>query len=160
MFSGLGEPEPIPSFDVAGYEPYVAEIAVDLGTVLVDVEPSYGPTDVISFSVAGADPWLGTPIAWLETADGEAVVGSNTAPIHSDDYGFWIGLEPEPTYKDEPDAEERVFHWTVHLPASRRVPGLLPELSGSYQLRMVLPSDEEGTTVEVVSGIFAVGTEP
>ena len=106
--------------------------------------------------MAGSDPWLGAPVAHLETAAGAAVKLPNTRPVISDDYGFYVDLATTPTYKEKLKATERVFAWKFSMPVQHKVACCLPALSGKYRLRVVLPL-AGGKTKEVISQAFAVG---
>ncbi|TNE84559.1 MAG: hypothetical protein EP330_29160 [Deltaproteobacteria bacterium] len=146
---GALEPPPVEPFTVGEYTPYDPATGVDAGTVLVQPAAAVSGTDVISVTVAGLDPWMGTPIAILELADGTTVLRPNGMPVDSDSYAFWVDLEPTPGYRDEPDARARTFAWTFSLPATKAVGSRT--LSGDYRVRVKLP---DGT--EVVSDTFTV----
>jgi len=151
------EPGPVAPFEAGDFTPYVATEALERGTVLTDVAGEYGPTEVISMTVAGSDPWLGTPVTTLLNADGEVVSFDNGAAFQSHTMGWWIEVDPVPSYKEDREAEQRRFEWTVSLPAQRAVEGVSPALNGMYQLEMVIPT-EDGEQV-VRSGLFGVNTE-
>lgn len=149
-------PAPLPPFDVEGYTPYVPADAQQVGTVENDVSINYGPTEIVTLSVAGGDPWLGTPTATLTDAQGEPILGPNGKPIDSDGYAFWIDLSVSPGYGDEPNASMRTFRWSFSMPAAQTVPGLLPDLgSGSYRLRVSIPT--QGGMTEAYSAVFTIG---
>ncbi len=143
---------PLPGF-VTDYTPRVPTTAVDLGTALVDVPASVTTLDVIEFTVAGSDPWLGTPIATLLTDSGEPVLRPNGVAMSSDDYTFWTTLVPTPSYRESLNTTERSFAWTFHLPASSAVPGW-PDLLGSYKLSVEIPTTDGSQTVQ--SAVFEV----
>jgi hypothetical protein len=143
---------PLPGFET-DYTPRVPTTATALGTALVDVPASVTTLETIEFTVAGTDPWLGTPIATLMTASGEPVLRPNGVAVSSDDYTFWTTLAPSPSYRESLNASERSFAWTFHLPASRAVPGWL-DLLGSYKLSVEIPMVDGSQTVE--SGVFEV----
>lgn len=147
---------PLPGF-TTDYTPRVPTAAVDLGTVLVDVPADVAPTDIVQLTIAGTDPWLGTPIATLTDAAGEPVLRPNGVPIRSDDYTFWTTLEPTPSYGSDRGAAARTFAWTVHLPATRRVPGW-PDLAGDYRLSVDIPTEDGVQTVQ--SSVFTVHDAP
>lgn len=149
------EPAPLAPFVVGDYDAYVPTPPVDFGTVIDPVKASYTATEVLEFTVAGSDPWLGTPVATLETAAGEAVMRKNGAALNSDGYAFYLTLEQTPEYKTDPKAATRRFAWRVSLPLQHKVPGTLPLLRGSYRLRVDLPK-EGGKTETVRSEPFEV----
>lgn len=151
--AGLEQPAPIEPFDVTDVPEWELMAAIDPGTLLVDVEPSYGLDEVVVFAVRGSDPWLGAPVATLQTASGEPVLRSSGAPITSDDLAFWVDLEPVPGYREE--ATERSFDWRFSLPVTHEVPSGLPELSGTYRLVVSVPL-ADGTAAEVISSDFEV----
>jgi neutral ceramidase len=149
------EPDPVAPFGSSDFAPYVAPTAVDFGEVLVDVASSYGPTEVLTFTVAGADPWFTAPVAWLEEASGEPVLRAGGIPLNSDGQAFWTDLAVDPTYDEELSPTARQFQWTFNLPIRHQVPGAVPALSGEYQLRVELP-DGAGGLVSVTSAVFSV----
>ncbi len=147
---------PLAPFPDAVYVPYEPAEGQQAGTIATDVAPNYARTDVVSFTVRGNDPWLGAPVATLERENGQPLRRSNGTPVDSDDYGFWVDLVPEPSYRSAPTVELRTFLWTFSMPASQAVPDVLPDLAGGrYRLRVALPT-ASGTT-EVVSAPFAIG---
>jgi hypothetical protein len=145
------EPFPLAAFGGEDFEPYAPVSPVQLGEIGSDVLSSYGGTDVVELVVYGSDPWLGAPLATLETADGTPVLRANGAPITSDDYAFWVDLQPVPAWKEA--ATERRFEWKLSMPVRHKVAGL-PELSGSYRIRVSVPS--ASGPVDVVSSTFSV----
>jgi hypothetical protein len=147
------EPPPVDPFDDPVYDPIVPADAILVGEVLQDVEDRYGPTDIVRFALAGEEPWVGTPTAWLETASGEPVLRPGGIPIDSDGYRFWVQLEVEPPWEEE--ASERAFAWSFHLPVAHRYPISGGSLSGEYRLRVQLPR-RDGSVDEVLSGTFLV----
>ena len=149
------EPAPVAAFTIPKYAPYVAEGAKDAGTVITAVTASYKITDTVVFTVAGSDPWLGTPVAHLETASGAAVKRKNGRAVTSDGYAFYIDMAPTPSYKAQRKATQRTFAWKFSMPAQHKVPCCLPALSGKYRLRVVLPV-AGGKTKDVISKVFAV----
>ena len=149
------EPEPVLPFDIAGYTPWVTTPAVDAATVLTDTQASYGATDTIVFAVAGTDPWLGAPLATLVDSADQPILRDGGQAFDSDTYAFWVELEPTPSYETTPDAPERTFRWSFHMPVRHRADHGLPLLSGGYQLRVDIPM-EDGTTATVYSGTFEV----
>jgi hypothetical protein len=155
-FSDLMEPAPVVPFDVSDYPIYDPESPADVGTVLVDVAAAYTAVDTIAFTVAGTDPWLGAPLAYLEHADGTPVTRPGGQAWTSDEYLFQVRLATTPTYADQIQASERRFEWTFALNGAKRVVGAGPTLDGDYRLRVEVPR-EDGTTDEVVSATFTVG---
>lgn len=147
--------EPLPPFEIGDYAPYVPAAAEQPGTIVRDVSSSYGPTEVVKLTVAGSDPWLGTPRATLTDAQGEPVRRPGGQAIDSNGYSFWIDLKPEPGYRENRDARSRMFLWTFSMPAAHTVPGLLPDLrGGSYRLRVSIPT--EAASLEVLSSVFTI----
>lgn len=152
-FAAADQPDPIEVFSVGEYEPYRPEAGEGAGEVLEEVASSYGPTEVLRFTVAGGDPWLGTPVATLEHASGEPVEQGGH-PITSDGYRFWVELQPDPPYEQDVVESSRRFAWSFHLPIATEVAGIGPQLEGSYRLRVLLPT--EGGEVEAISSEFSV----
>ena len=149
-----GQADPITPFDETVYEPWVAETALDQGTVGLDVPAGVTWTDIVEFEVAGNDPWLGAPLAYLESADGTPVLRPNGSPVTSDDNVFSVELRADPLYEDVDYPAERTFHWTFRMPVRHQVPGGLDDLIGSYRLRVEIPTD--GASMEVLSSVFEV----
>ena len=149
------EPAPVEPFGIGGFDPYVPPEPVDLGTVLTEVSPTYGPQDEIVFVVAGHDPWLGTPLAVLQHADGTPVLRPSGRPVDSDGQAFWIELQTDPSYADDLTAATRQFQWRFTVPVSHELSGVVPTLAGSYRLSVALP-DGAGGQIEVVSAPFEV----
>jgi hypothetical protein len=151
----IHEPEALLPFTERTYEAYVGPTPTGFGDVVVPVEAIYsGSEAIVAFTVAGADPWYTAPVAWLETADGDAVLRPNGSPIHSDGQRFWVDLAVDPAYSDGLDVAARAFHWTFSMPLVHVVPSAGPGLAvGSYRLRVVL-SDASGSPTEVVSDPF------
>ena len=141
------EPAPVNPFSTDGYVPYSPETPTSFGTVTQQPQAVYGADELVSVTVAGADPWLGTPLATLVAEDGQPVLFSNGTPVNSDTFAFWVELATEPTYKEQPESTERTFLWTVSIPAHRRVSGLVPELAGTYRLSIAVPGEEGVDTV-------------
>jgi len=156
-FMGTGhlpwEPQPVTPFDDPDYDPVVVATAVDAGGVLSDVDDSYGPTEVVSFTVAGEDPWLGAPMAYLETAAGEPVLRPGGHPVDSDSYLFWVDLVVDPGWDEA--ASSRSFAWTFQLAVDHHYPMSALELNGGYRLRVQIPR-ADGSTSEVSSSSFVV----
>lgn len=150
------EPAAVPPFSGYRYEPYVPEGAIGAGTIATDVAASYGPSDVVTFTVNGSDPWLGVPIATLERDDGSGtfvtVHRPNGAPVDTTGYESWIDLRPTPTYA-EAERAERTFAWTVHYPVATRA-GSAAVLSGRYRFSVRVPTSAGETTV--TTGAFTV----
>lgn len=146
---------PLAPFPAGVYVPYQPAEGQQLGSIETDVGASYDSTDVVTFTVLGGDPWLGTPVATLTRENGEPLSRANGTPVDSDGYGFWVDLAPEPGYRSAPTVELRKFAWTFSMPAMQAVPEVLPDLrGGTYRLRVSLPT--EGGVMEVVSAAFSV----
>ncbi|MCB9761649.1 MAG: neutral/alkaline non-lysosomal ceramidase N-terminal domain-containing protein [Alphaproteobacteria bacterium] len=148
------EPAPITPFDDPQYTPLSPEAPVDQGAVLAEVPAAVGPTEVVTFTFAGADPWLGAPLATLETEAGEPVLRPNGVPIDSDDLRFRWDLSPDPAYDDVDAPTARTFAWTLTMPVQHTIPGNLALDPGLYRLRVSAPTDSGA--VEVVSELFEV----
>ncbi len=140
-------------FDDPVYTPYEPTTALDSGSVLQDVDPTYAPTDVVEFAIAGEDPWLGTPIAYLESSDGTPVLRDGGSPVTSDGYRFWVDLEPDPPYED--DATQRTFRWQFNMPVQHVYSMGGPVLQGQYRLRVEIPQ-QDGSIIEATSSTFTV----
>jgi hypothetical protein len=148
-------PSPLAPFDATSFDPYLAIDALELGSVLEPVQPVLGVMDTVVFTVAGSDPWLGTPVATLESADSGTVLRPNGEPLTSDGLGFYVDLMPVPGYSEAPDATERRFQWQFSMPVRHQVIGALPELieGESYRLRVEIP-EKNGSLIEVYSEYF------
>lgn len=151
--------QPVPTEPFTGYEgyaPYVPEGAVDPGTIEVDVPTTpLSVADVVTFTVRGADPWLGIPVATLEAEDGTVVMRTNGTAVDSESYDLWIDLVPVPAYADVERADSRTFSWAFSFPLSRRTAGsAIPALLGGYRFRVSVPT-EVGAT-EITTGVFTV----
>lgn len=154
-------PEPQPGklvpFPYEVGTPYAAETGLTPNTALAEPAEEVAPTDVITFTVAGHDPWLGAPLAWLETADGTVVTRINGVRATSDDYNFDVYLEPSPSYRDDEDGP-RTFAWTFRIPVRQPVEGVgisLPD--GSYVMKVDVPQPDD-SVVTVTSAAFDVVT--
>jgi len=143
------EPAPIWTFDVSDFEPVVPDTALEAGTVETQVNSSYTETDIVHFAVNGVDPWLGAPLAHLETASGDAVAWPNGVPMDSDDMSFWVELTQDPPWSDE-DAGSRKFTWNFHMPVAHKTPGGTT-LSGDYRIRVEVPDN-----ADVISETFTI----
>jgi hypothetical protein len=149
------EPGPITPFADPVYDPYVVETAIDPGTLAEDVPGELGTTDRITLTVYGEDAWLGTPLAHLETADGEPVLRPNGVPIDSDGYRMWVDHTVTPTYEDEETASERTFAWQFSMPVQKTTEGAAQLAPGDYRMRVEVPRSD-GTTQDVTSSVFTV----
>lgn len=149
------ELDPLPPFDVSEYTPWVPTPELEAGTVVRDASPVLGVEDVLVVTVAGADPWLGTPRATLVDETGEPVPDLGGHVLDSDGYAFWVDLLYDPLYEDEPDATSRHFLWTFSMQVQPTVPGYVPDLTGgTYRLQILLPTSGGDQTVE--SALFQV----
>lgn len=149
------QPERVEPFTgYAGYELYVAEAPVGLGTISTDVAPSVTAADIVSFTVQGSDPWLGAPVATLEADDGTPILRTNGTVVDSRSYDVWADLAVAPSYVDMERASSRTFSWTFHFPVSRRSESAIPALSGPYHFRVSLPA--EGGAMDVTTATFTV----
>ncbi len=151
--SGGQEPTPVEAFGATQYDPFVAATPTALGDVLVDVPTDVLAYDVVTFTVAGADPWWGAPIAYLEQADGTPILRPNGLPVTSDGQAFTVELTTDPSYADNLTAGARTFQWHFTLPTRHAVVEAGPDLpEGSYRIRVEAPDGASG--VEIVSGAF------
>jgi hypothetical protein len=139
MGEALGElepverPEPIAPFGEGSYDPYVPATPLDRGTVVAQTTAATA-TDLIQVTVAGDDPWLGTPVATLQQADGTPVLRADGTPLTSDHPVFRVELEVDPPWSAE--SASHAFRWTFELPAQHPVPGAMPTLAGDYRLEV------------------------
>jgi len=147
-------PAPIKAFEIPKYTKYTPATPLKQGQVLTKVKASYKQTDSVVFAVAGGDPWLGAPLATLQTAAGAAVKRKGGLPVTSDGYAFQVKLAPEPSYKKDIKAKSRTFTWTFTMPVRHKVPGGMPELKGKYRLSVALPTSTSKVTV--TSAVFTV----
>lgn len=153
----LSEPPPIEPFGGKEFTPYSPTPPEDLGEILVDAEPTYGPADTVEIVVAGADPWLGTPLATLVDESGAPVLRDGGLPIDSDGLGLYVELVPDPPYADDLAPPSRTFRWVYRMPVAHRVPGVLPTLSGTYRIAVSLPTADG--PLEVTSAPFQIDGE-
>jgi len=143
----------IPTFDVGDYTPREATPPVDEGTIVINVQPTVSPNEVVSFTIFGQDPWAGTPIAHLQTQDGTVVRRADQEVFDSDGYGFWIDLATDPTYREAMDTPQRAFFWTFNMPVSHATSSF-PTLLGSYRVVVDLPDGSQ-----VKSGRFSIQSD-
>jgi hypothetical protein len=145
------EPSPVAPFSGYSFTPYEPEPPSDLGTIVLDVPATVAPTDVVRFTVLGADPWLGTPVAILERDDGtgtfEPVTRPNGRVVDSNSYDLWVDLVVDPPYAAAPPPTTRSFAWSFNLPATRRVPTSMPAMVGPHRLTVVLPTENGDLTL-------------
>lgn len=132
--------------------PYAPSAAVDAGAVLADAA-DVAADGVITFSVAGEDPWLGAPRLRVETEAGEVVTRPGGWPLDGDDQNFDLALSVEPPWEEE--AAARTFRWTWRFsPRSPLVDGI--DLSGQ-RIRLVATVPQAGGgEVEVRSAVVGV----
>ncbi|MCB9743232.1 MAG: neutral/alkaline non-lysosomal ceramidase N-terminal domain-containing protein [Alphaproteobacteria bacterium] len=152
------DPGPIEPFDESDYTPIQAEQALSEGSVLEDVPAQVGLTELVTFTFAGWDPWLGAPLATLESADGSPVLRANGAPVDSDDYRFRWDLAVDPSYDDADAPTARTFAWTLSFPVQHVTPDNLDLAPGSYRVRVLGPATNGGG-IELLSGDFEVLAE-
>jgi hypothetical protein len=153
------QPPPVEAFSGYTVVPYSPESGLSIGEVRVDVPAAVSSIDVVTFSVLGGDPWLGTPVAVLEkqTAGSfEPVLRRTGQPVDSDGYELWVELVTHPTYEEKMPAIEREFLWTFHFPASHRVPASFEPLEGTYRFAVTLPTGAHGENRESHTGTFTV----
>lgn len=155
------QPSPLAPFSgYAGYAPYAPEAGKDVGTIAVDVPEVVGPTDLVTFTVRGSDPWLGTPVAVLERGDGGGafapVTKRNTQPVDSDSYDMWVHLAVDPPYVKGERLPERSFAWTFHFPVTRRTATAFPPLTSGTPHRITVKVPTPNGDVSVSSRPFAL----
>lgn len=150
------EPARVPPFSGYTYDPYVPEGAEGLGTLVTDVPSNASATDVVTFAIHGADPWLGVPVATLGRDEGTftPVLRSDGTEVTSRSYDFWVDLEPTPAYAGTPRAPSRTFRWTFQFPIAHRASSNIPELDGPYRFRIAIPTESGEMTVD--TGVFTV----
>lgn len=153
--------QPAPMEEFGGYtiDPYIVEEGVGVGTLAIDVAATVGPTDVVTFTVQGTDPWLGNPVATLEQDTGSGfapVLRPNGTAVTSDGYELWIDLTTDPTYTDEMPADQRTFYWAFSFPVTHRVPSSVTDLSGEFRFTVTIPVDGNGGSTEATTGTFIV----
>lgn len=152
---GLPALVPFPYEVATSYQP---EVALDVGDVVIEAEPTYGPTDAVIFAVNGEDPWLEAPMAWLETAEGDPVLRPGGQPVNSDDMLLSWHLSVDPPYEREGSTirrESRTFTWEARLPVRWGFEGGWALAEGNYQIRVELPRGD-GSVLEVTSEPFEV----
>ncbi|MCK6530295.1 neutral/alkaline non-lysosomal ceramidase N-terminal domain-containing protein [Myxococcota bacterium] len=157
----FAQPAPAPLYDLTGGEPWVPEEATEVGTIAEAPAASYGPADIATFEVNGADPWWGAPRAFLQREDGAFadVLLGNGEPLDSDSYAWFVDLAPEPGYADVDYPSPRRFAWRFSLALARHAPGLdTPLAGGTFRFRVEVP-DGDGGTVEAFSDPFEVRAE-
>lgn len=155
----FNQPAPVEPF--AGYSvvPYSPEKGLSLGEVRADVPTEVSPLDVVTFTLLGGDPWLGTPVAVLEKQGGasfQPVLRRTGQQVDSDGYELWVDLATHPTYEERMPAAEREFIWTFHFPVSHRTPASFDSLEGTYRFAVTLPTDAAGGTQLAHTGTFTV----
>jgi hypothetical protein len=151
------EPAEVEPFSGYTYDPYVPETATGVGTISTDVPAAVSATDVVTFTVQGADPWLGNPVAILEAegTDGSfsPVVRENGRQVDSQSYDFWIDLTTDPTYETA-IRSDRTFYWQFSFPVSIRASSAIPPLSGNHRFSLRIPTADG--EMAVTTGIFSV----
>jgi hypothetical protein len=154
---GYEQAERATAFDLSDGVVWSWETAIDPATVAAEPAATYGPTDVATFVVQGADPGYGAPMAVLQrevAGSWEDVTAADGTAWDSDGYGYWVDLTPEPSYQETLEPTERVFNWTFSLPLATRAMAFGPG-TGPYRFRVVLPL-ESGDSTEVESTPFTV----
>lgn len=153
------EPPSLTPFPYSVTSPYQVAPATQAGTVLADVPESVeAGSGVVTLSVRGRDPWLGAPLAWIETEAGVAIERPNGVRVESDDYNFDVALEVTPPWSDD-TAEERTFAWTFRLPVRQPVEGGLDLAPGTYRMVVDIPDGDGGSGLRVSSRVFTVTAE-
>jgi len=130
---------PLAPIDLSTGEKYTA--ADSAASPAVEQQPSavVGTTSAAAFVWTGGDPWLGTPMVVLEQSDGEnwsAVTLANGKVFDNRSYHMETSLVWDPDWKEDKEATERDFLWTVLLPAKRNVPTPSVLAQGTYRFRV------------------------
>ncbi|HJN78063.1 MAG TPA: neutral/alkaline non-lysosomal ceramidase N-terminal domain-containing protein [Myxococcota bacterium] len=146
--AGFREPDPVEPFTDPQYTAYEVESALEIGSVVTEVDGSYGVEEIVVFAVNGSDPWLGAPLATVIDEGGAPVSRSNSAVLDSDGYGAWVELSVDPTYEDEDEASARAFTWTFNFPVQRPTPGTAALEAGRYRVSVVIPTADGESTVQ------------
>ncbi len=152
---GFTQPDLVTPFDLTDGEVWEAEDAIGAGAASAEPDATYALDGVATYAIIGDDPLYGAPVAILQRqVDGEweDVLQSNGVRRDSDGYGFWVELNPDPTYEDTTDHIPRTFHWTFHLPITTRSMALE---AGTYRFDTEIPLST-GVTVSTASGAFEV----
>ncbi len=139
------EPDHITPFSLGELDDWPVEGALEVGTFQIDANTGYGPDEIVSVTVNGTDPWLGAPVATLQSADGTPISRPGGQPVTSEGYAFWLDLVPDPAYDDAAHPTTRTFAWTVSMPVTRPVDGALP--AGDYRLSIAIPTQDGPVTV-------------
>ncbi|MBM4394438.1 MAG: neutral/alkaline non-lysosomal ceramidase N-terminal domain-containing protein [Deltaproteobacteria bacterium] len=137
--------------------------SIDAGTTVKAVEASSKPDGTVEWSVAGGDPWLGTPLVTLEREGPDGGFAPwkrrNGTTAGSDGVEIVLSLRPEPGWRDAPDGSARRFVWTARVPLARAVPSSAPVGAGRWRLRFAGDAADAGGAVrrlDAVSGVFEV----
>lgn len=145
--------------------PYTPAVAVQPGTIVVDLPAQAVAGDVLSFSWLGGDPWIDRPEVVLEASeDGVAFepLVSGGRVVDQRDYRVILSLEVTPDWKKSaPDG--RTFRWTAAVRTGLKVPAPRTFLEGHLRVRASGQAIETGRTVrdyQVVSGASQVASEP
>jgi hypothetical protein len=150
------EPPSLSPFGGYSYEPRAAETSIEAGTIQTDAAANVLATDVVTVTVLGGDPWLGTPVATLERDDGAGtfapVKRKNGTAVTSDGNELWVDLVTSPTYDENRGPVARRFAWTFHLPVRRKMGEGIS--AGRYRLTAVLPTPNGDVTAS--SAAFVV----
>ncbi len=149
------EVSPVEPFELGALESIVPETAVSVGSILLNVAESILPTETVTFSFAGSDPWLGTPWLRLLDEEGSEVLRPNGMALTGDDYPFHWALSVDPSYADNAGPTERTFTWTVSLPAQHQTVDWSGLSAGSYQLEVTIPLADLSTQT-ITSDLFTL----
>lgn len=151
------EPEALVPFPYSVDSTYVPAVATSPDAVAVEPAESLGPDGLVVVEVQGRDPWLGAPLAWIETAAGEPVLRAGGVPVDSDGYHFEVALDVDPAWDEE--ATERTFTWRFSAAVTPPVEGSVALAPGSYQVKVSMPQPS-GEPVVLTTRSFDVVAAP
>jgi hypothetical protein len=114
----LHRPMEAPAYPPEAFDPVVPSRSAEAPAVDVDVPAEVPRLSEVVFAFFGGDPAFGNPEVVLERRTGagdfEPVLASGWRPVSSRvAHGLPLRYEPSPTYKEEPEAEDRVHRYEV-----------------------------------------------
>lgn len=151
------EPDPLVPFPYTVDTPYAPVTAVQPDAIAVEPAESYDAEGLVVVEVRGRDPWLGAPVAWIETEGGEQVTRAGGIPVDSDGYHFEVVLGVDPAWDEE--AAERTFTWRFSAAVTPPVDGAVALAPGSYVVKVAMPQ-ASGEPVVLTSRAFDVVGAP